>query len=47
MVRGISEAGVVFAPPDLPWLAVDSAKHELPAIEQLLPVGWGREIRIL
>lgn len=39
---GNLEAGVVFAPPDLPWFAADAAKHKLPAIEQALPIGWDK-----
>lgn len=41
---GNLEAGVVFAPPDLPWHAADAAKQGLPAIGYLLPIGWDREI---
>lgn len=40
---GNLEAGVVFAPPDLPWHGTDSAKFGLPAVEYLLPIGWERE----
>lgn len=41
--KGNLEAGVVFAPPDMPWHEKDAVKHGPPAIETLLPIGWDKE----